>query len=173
VNIELILPVVIPLGAAAVSVALGRRPRLRRGVGIVALTATIAACVDLLRRVSDGTVIAGHLGGWEAPLGIVLVADTFAAIMLTVSSVMLLAVLLYAIGSPKTDESGPFFHPVYLVLAAGVSASFLTGDLFNLFVAFEITLTASYVLITFGGSRLQIRHGMTYIVISLLASTCS
>src|SRR5690606_25355761 len=96
---------------------------------------------------------------------------TFSAIMLTVSSGMLLAVLVYAIGSPRTTDEVTFFHPVYLVLAAGVSASFTTGDLFNLFVAFEITLVASYVLITLGGSRAQVRHGMTYVVISLLAST--
>ncbi|MFP3881574.1 MAG: Na+/H+ antiporter subunit D [Actinomycetota bacterium] len=166
-----ILPLAVPLGAAAVSIGMSRWPRARRLLGLAALAVTIAACIALLVEVADGDVLVGYVGAWEAPLGITLVVDTFSAIMLTVSSVMLFAVLVYAIGSPKTDETSAFFHPVYLILAAGVSASFLTGDLFNLFVAFEVTLTASYVLITFGGSRTQIRHGMTYVVISLFAST--
>jgi len=170
-NAAVVLPVVLPLGAAAISMALGMWPRLRRGLGVLVLTATVAVCVYLLVQVRDGSVIATHLGGWEAPVGITFVVDTFSAIMLSVSSVMLLAVLVYAIGSPRTDDAAVYFHPIYLVLAAGVSASFLTGDLFNLFVAFEVTLCASYVLITLGGSRAQVRHGMTYVVISLLAST--
>ena len=91
--------------------------------------------------------------------------------MLVVASLMLLAVLVYAIGQPGAERNHVGFQSVYLVLAAGVSAaSFLTGDLFNLFVAFEMMLTASYVLITLGGRLDQVRSGMTYVVISLLAS---
>ncbi len=167
----LILPIAVPLGTAAVTLGLVKWPVVRRTLGTLALGTTIVSCLLLLGEVSDGTVLVGHVGGVPAPIGITLVADTFSAILLAISSIMLLAVFIYAVGSPKTDESRAFFHSVYLILAAGVSASFLTGDLFNLFVAFEVTLTASYVLITFGGSKLQIRHGMTYVVISLLAST--
>ncbi|HSM45793.1 MAG TPA: proton-conducting transporter membrane subunit, partial [Acidimicrobiia bacterium] len=167
----LILPIALPLGTAAVTIGLVRWPRARRTLGVGALAGTIASCVVLLGQVSDGSVLVGHVGGVEAPIGITLVADAFSAILLTISAIMLLAVFVYAVGSPKTDETRAFFHSVYLILAAGVSASFLTGDLFNLFVSFEVTLTASYVLITYGGSKLQIRHGMTYVVISLFAST--
>ena len=165
------LPIVLPLAGAAVCLGLGKWPLLRRVLSITVLTATVLASISLLVRVADGSVIAVGTGGWETTVGITLVADTFSAIMLSVSSLMLLAVLFFAIGSERTDDTVSPFHAVYLILAAGVSASFLTGDLFNLFVAFEITLTASYVLITFGGSRLQVRHGMSYVVISLLAST--
>ncbi len=91
--------------------------------------------------------------------------------MLCVASVMLLAVLVYAIGQPGAERNHVGFQSVYLVLAAGVSASFLTGDLFNLFVAFEMMLTSSYVLMTLGGRADQVRTGMTYVVISLVAST--
>ena len=167
----LVLPIILPLGTAAISIGLVSWPVARRVLGGAALTATIVSCLVLLGEVSDGTVLVGHVGSVASPIGITLVADTFSAILLSISAIMLLAVFIYAVGSPKTDETRAFFHSVYLILAAGVSASFLTGDLFNLFVAFEVTLTASYVLITFGGSKLQIRHGMTYVVISLLAST--
>jgi multicomponent Na+:H+ antiporter subunit D len=167
----LILPIALPLATAAVTVGLVRWPVVRRTAGILALGGTLASCVLLLIAVSDGTVLVGHVGSVTFPLGITLVADTFSAILLTISAIVLLAVFLFAVGSPKTDETRAFFHSLYLILAAGVSACFLTGDLFNLFVSFEVTLTASYVLITFGGSKLQIRHGMTYVVISLFAST--
>ena len=91
--------------------------------------------------------------GGRRPIGITLVADLLAVIMLAIATAMLLVVLVYAVGHPATEDTRRFFHPTYLVLAAGVSLAFLTGDLFNLFVAFEIMLIASYVLITLGGSE--------------------
>ena len=91
--------------------------------------------------------------------------------MLVVSSLVLLSVLVYAIGQGAEESRYAAFNPVYLVLAAGVSASFVTGDLFNLFVAFEMMLVASYVLLTLGGRPGQVRSGMSYVVISLVAST--
>jgi multicomponent Na+:H+ antiporter subunit D len=111
------------------------------------------------------------MGGWPAPLGITLVADLLASMLLTISLVTVLGVFVYAIGQPRADKGAYYFHSLYLVLAAGVSAAFLTGDLFNLFVAFEIMLSASYVLITLGGRSEQVRSGMTYVVINLIAST--
>ncbi len=165
------LPVVLPLLAAGVSLALHRRPAVQRALSVVVLGATLVASVALLVTVERSGVAAVQVGGWPAPIGITLVADLFAAIMLVISTVMVLAVLVYAISHPRTRDHGLFFHPLYLILATGVAASFLTGDLFNLFVAFEVTLGASYVLITLGGSRDQVRSGMTYVVINLLAST--
>jgi multicomponent Na+:H+ antiporter subunit D len=89
---------------------------------------------------------------------------------LVVSLATVLAVLVFAIGQ-EGSEGSAVFHPVYLVLAAGVALAFLTGDLFNLFVAFELMLIASYVLLTLGGRRDQVSNGMTYVVINLVAST--
>ena len=109
-------------------------------------------------------------GDWPAPVGITLVADRLSALMLLTATVVLLAVLVYAIGQPGVERNHVGFQSVYLILAAGVSAAFLTGDLFNLFVAIEMMLTASYVLITLGGRLEQVRSGMTYVVISLVAS---
>ena len=165
------VPVVLPLLGAAVSILVGRSRLAQRvlGVGVLA-TVVVASAVLLVVVDRDGTIVA-RAGDWPAPLGITLVADRFAVTMLAVASVMLLGVLLYAIAEPGAERNHVGFQSVYLVLAAGVSASFLTGDLFNLFVAFEMMLTASYVLMTLGGRREQVRSGMTYVVISLLAST--
>lgn len=164
------LPVVLPLGAAALSLALGRHRNAQRVLGLAVVAAVLASSVVLLVAVERDGVAAVPVGGWPAPTGITLVADLFSAVMLVVSTAVVLAVLAYAVGQRGTVDEAGFFHPVYLVLAAGVSASFLTGDLFNLFVAFEVMLTASYVLITLNGNAEQVRSGMTYVVISLVAS---
>ena len=165
------LPIVLPLVGAALSILCGRSRAAQRAIGLGVLAAVVGIAIRLLVVVDrDGTIVV-EAGGWAPPLGISLVADRFSATMVVVAAVMLLAVLVYAIGEPGAERNHVGFQSVYLVLAAGVSASFLTGDLFNLFVAFEMMLTASYVLLTLGGREEQIRSGMTYIVISLLAST--
>ena len=164
------VPIVLPLVAAGLSILLGRSRTTQRVIGVATLLVIVVVSVVLLVEVDRSGPIVAQAGGWPAPIGITLVADRFATIMLVVGSVMLLAVLVYAIGEPGAERNHVGFQSVYLVLAAGVSASLLTGDLFNLFVAFEMMLTASYFLLTLGGRRGQVRSGMTYIVISLLAS---
>ena len=164
------LPILLPLLGAAVSILVGGSRRAQRTVSLVVLTVVCAVSVALLVAVDRNGTLAVQAGGWPAPVGITLVVDRFSAMMLTVGSGVLLAVLVYAIGQPGAERDHVGFQSVYLVLAAGVSASFLTGDLFTLFVAFEMMLTASYVLLTLGGGRDQVRSGMTYVVISLLAS---
>ena len=165
-----VLPIVLPLLGAGVSVLIGRRALAQRTLSVLVLTTIVALAAVLLVRVDrDGPMVV-QAGGWPAPFGISLVADRFAAIMVLVSAAMLLAVMLYSIGQGGVERERVGFHPVYLVLGAGVCLAFLTGDLFTLYVAFEVMLVASYVLITMGGRKDQIRAGMTYVVISLIAS---
>lgn len=163
-------PILLPLLGAAASVAFARARQVQRAVGLLTLLATTAASVAVLVSVEGDGTQAVQAGGWPAPLGITLVADLLAAILLVVGSLMVTVVLVFAVSQGGAEAEQPAFHPVYLILAAGISAAFLTGDLFNLFVAFEMMLGASYVLMTLGGTPKQVRAGMTYIVISLLAS---
>ncbi|MEV4655668.1 Na+/H+ antiporter subunit D [Micromonospora sp. NPDC049301] len=168
------LPVVVPLLGAALTLLLAARPRLQRGVSVLCLSGTLTvALVLLVQAYRHGPVVLA-IGGWPAPVGIVLVADQLAALMLVVSSAVTLCVLLYSIGQGRseTGETAPvaIFHPTYLVLTAGVTNAFLAGDLFNLFVGFEILLAASFVLITLGGTEVRIRTGSTYVVVSILSS---
>lgn len=165
------LPLMVPLGAAALSIMVGRYRSAQRVLSIVALGVTLAVSIALLVGADDDGFVVHGAGGWAADLGITLVVDRLAGLMLVVSSLVLLAVMVFAVSEAQEERERVGFHPVYLVLAAGVSASFLTGDLFNLFVSFEMMLAASYVLITLGGRHDQVRSGMTYIVISLVAST--
>ena len=173
IRILLPLPIVLPLLAAGLSVVVGRHQRLQRALSVLTLTAGVAVAGRLLFVAdTDGPAVV-QLGGWAAPAGISLVGDRLSTLLLLVSSLVLLAVLLYAIGQGAADgrrTTVAVFHPCYLVLAAGIAMAFLTGDLFNLFVAFEVMLVASYVLITLDGGAEQVRAGMTYVVVSLLAS---
>ncbi|HTN99137.1 MAG TPA: proton-conducting transporter membrane subunit, partial [Microthrixaceae bacterium] len=165
------LPILVPLLGAAISIGIGRSRNIQRIISIATLAGVSVASAILLARVDvDGTA-ATQVGGWVAPIGITLVADRLAAILLVVSMLTMLAVLLFAIGQPGAEDKHVGFHPLYLILTAGVAFSFLTGDLFNLFVAFEVMLMASYALITLGGRADQVRSGMTYVVVSLIAST--
>jgi multicomponent Na+:H+ antiporter subunit D len=171
VNVLVPLPIVLPLLGAAISMSLHRRTRVQRFLGVAIVAATLATSVVLLVRVADEGPVSAQVGGWSSPIGITLVVDLFSALVLVTATTCVLAVLCYAIGSRRTRDEELFFHPVYLVLTAGVAASLLTGDLFNLFVAFEVMLVSSYVLITLGGAADQVRSAMTYVVINLIAST--
>jgi multicomponent Na+:H+ antiporter subunit D len=166
----LTLPIILPLLGAGLSIMVGRSRAAQRVISLVVLTAVTGISIALAVVVDREGIVTVQAGGWPAPIGISLVADRLSSIMLVLASIMLLAVLLYAIGQPGAERNHVGFQSVYLILSAGVAASFLTGDLFNLFVAFEMMLTASYVLITLGARRDQVRAGMTYVVISLIAS---
>ncbi|HEY8474815.1 MAG TPA: Na+/H+ antiporter subunit D [Natronosporangium sp.] len=167
------LPVVMPLLGSGVTLLMFRRPRIQRAVSIGVLAATLAVAVALLVVSRDGPLVVA-VGGWPVPLGIVLVADQLASLMLVVSAAVTLCVLLYSIGQGAADgdEAAPLsvYHPTYLIMTAGVTNAFLSGDLFNLYVGFEILLAASYVLITLGGTENRVRAGTTYVVVSLLSS---
>ncbi len=174
------LTVLVPtLGAAATLIA-GRRPRLQRLITLAALSVVVAACAALLYLADrDGTLVL-NVGGWGqsvpgmGPLGITLVVDRLSALMLVVSSIVLLAVVFYAIGQGVRDgdERQPvsIFMPTYLVLSAGVCTAFLAGDLFNLFVGFEVLLSASFVLLTIGASKDRVRAGISYVMVSMISS---
>jgi multicomponent Na+:H+ antiporter subunit D len=168
------LPVVMPLLGAALTLVTVGRPGVQRAISIVTLTATLAAAAMLLILTTSQGPLVVEVGAWPAPLGIVLVADQLSALMLVVSGAVTLSVLVYSIGQGVADgeEAAPVavYHPAYLILTAGVTNAFLAGDLFNLYVGFEILLAASYVLITLGATEARIRDGTTYVVVNLLSS---
>ncbi|WP_299955214.1 Na+/H+ antiporter subunit D [uncultured Modestobacter sp.] len=169
------LPVLLPLLGAAAALLVGRHSRLQRTVSIVVLTAVVAVSVALLLIADANGAAAVAVGDWPVPVAIMLVVDRLSALMLIVASTVGLGVLVFAVGQGTADgddENTPLsiFHPTFLVLIAGVSYAFLAGDLFNLYVGFEVLLTSSYVLLTMGGSAPRIRAGITYVVVSLLSS---
>jgi multicomponent Na+:H+ antiporter subunit D len=174
------LPVLVPTAGAAVTLIAGRRPRLQRAVTLAALSTVVVISAALLYLADRTGTLALDVGGWGqrqpgmGPLGITLVVDRLSALMLVVSSIVLLTVVVYAIGQGirDGDERQPvsIFLPTYLALATGVCMAFLAGDLFNLFVGFEVLLSASFVLLTIGASADRVRAGIGYVMVSLMSS---
>ncbi|QTX05718.1 Na+/H+ antiporter subunit D [Agromyces archimandritae] len=168
------LVVLLPLLGAGLSLMLGRHPRAQIAVGSTVLSAVAIIAIVLLVTVDTAGGLVVHIGDWQAPFGITLVVDRLAAVMLLISAIVLIVVLVYAVGQGIADRNREtpvsIFHPSYLILSAGVFDAFIAGDLFNLYVAFEILLSASYVLLTLGGTGERIRAGVTYIIVSLVSS---
>ena len=169
------LPVLLPLLAAGVKLAIGGRlRRLQSLISLVTLAISVLVSLLLLFEVDAHGPLVTELGGWAAPIGIGLVADRLSTLMLVVSSSVTLCVMVYSVVNAYADQEDlapmAIFHPAFLVMVAGVNDAFLSGDLFNLFVAFEMLLSGSYVLLTFGGTQSRIRAGATYTVMGLASS---
>ncbi|WP_278313830.1 Na+/H+ antiporter subunit D [Lolliginicoccus levis] len=173
-SILLPLPVLLPLLGAAASLFFGRHYRVQRYITLAVLSAVFLIAAMLMYLTDVHGTHAVQVGGWDAPIGITLVADRLSALMLLISSSVLLAVLVYAVGQGIRDgnhqQPVSIFVPTYLALTAGVSNAFLAGDLFNLFVGFEILLVASFVLLTIGVSKERVRAGITYVLVSMVSS---
>lgn len=168
------LPVVLPLLAAGINLLAGTRVRLQNMVTGVTLLAVLGISGVLLWATDTQGIQVVAVGGWELPFGISLVVDRLSALMLVVSMLVTLSVFAYAVGQEMLDDANQspvsVFNPAYLILCAGVADSFIAGDLFNLYVGFEMLLVASFVLITIGVTPERVRVGATYIVVSLLSS---
>lgn len=162
-----------PLLAASLALAVRNRPAIRDAITVGTLIGATVLSIVLAIDVERSGTVAVRVGGWSPELGIVLVADLFAVMVLVAAMVTILIVEIFAIGQRRTAWGADprLAGPLLLVLTAGVALAILTGDLFTLFVAFELILVSSYVLLTHQGRRGQIRSGMTYVVMNLMAST--
>jgi multicomponent K+:H+ antiporter subunit D len=167
----IIVPVILPLATGAFLLLFDERRRLLKAtVSLIAAIALMLTAIILLRRADASAATTGVylLGNWPAPFGIVLVLDRLSALMLVLTSVLALAALVFSLA--RWHRSGPHFHTLLQFLLMGLDGAFLTGDLFNLFVFFEILLAASYALVLHGSGPFRVRAGMHYIVINLAAS---
>jgi multicomponent K+:H+ antiporter subunit D len=165
-----ILPVAIPGLAAPLALLVMRQRRgLAIGIAFVSCLVMLAAALALMASVSDGTIIAYALGDWPAPFGIVLVVDRLAAMMLVLAAALALIALLHAVLT-RADRKGWHFHPLFQFQLMGLNGAFLTGDLFNLFVFFEVLLIASYGLMLHGQGPARLKAGVQYVVVNLVGS---
>ena len=166
----LVWPILIPLLSAAVSVLLWRRPRIQRIVATLGALCLLAASVLVFAAVSRSGIIAIQVGNWPAPYGITVVADLFSAIMLVLSASIGAATVAYSLATIDPGRESGGFYPTLHVLLMGISGAFLTGDIFNLFVWFEVMLTSSFVLMALGGERGQMGAAVKYVTLNLLSS---
>lgn len=174
INYLIPLPVLIPVFGAALTLLLQRFSQAQSNVAFIMLALSSLVSLALLLVADVDGIQTLQVGGWDAPVGITLVADRLSSVMLFTSSIVLFSVMWYAISQGvrdgNEDEPVTVFLPTYMLLTMGVNVSFLAGDLFNLYVGFEIFLVASYVLLTLGASPARVRAGVGYVMVSMVSS---
>ncbi|MFB6123865.1 MAG: complex I subunit 5 family protein [Haloferacaceae archaeon] len=165
-----IAPLLVALCTAILTLLTRPSVRVQQGVSLLGAVAYLGAVAALFDRVAAGGTLVYQVGGWPAPFGISLVADALAAFMLGLAAIVSLGALAFAV--LYVDDFGQrlSFHPLYHFMLVGVSGSFLTGDVFNLFVWFEVMLMSSYVLVLFYGGADHTRAALNYVVLNLLGS---
>jgi len=167
----IIAPILIPLVAAAILVVIDERQRVTKAmVSLVSMLLLLTVAFILFRIESGPNGYEGVylLGNWSAPFGIVLVLDGLSALMLLLTASVAVAALVYSLA--RWHAMGSHFHSMFQLLLMGVNGAFLTGDLFNLFVFFEVMLAASYGLLLHGSGQLRVKAGMHYIAVNLAAA---
>jgi multicomponent Na+:H+ antiporter subunit D len=169
-NILLVLPLGLPLLCAIIGLFGMRHERLQYAVGTLGAAASCAAAFVVLAVVWQRGIITTDLGGWPAPYGITLVADLFSAVMLCLAGTMGVVVAVFACADIQRARIRHGFFVFYHVLLMGVNGAFLSGDLFNMYVWFEVMLMASFVLMVLGGEPGQTEAGVKYVALSLFAS---
>ena len=170
-NVIPALPILVPLLGALVALV-GRRSLVwQKIVGIVTSFLMVGVSALLVVKVADGTApLVLHTGGWAAPYGITLVVDMLAAALLLLSAVLAVTVAVYACGDLDDDRFQFGFVPLTLIMMMGVNGAFVAGDVFNLYVWFEVLLSASFVLLALGGERKQMEGSVKYVTLNLISS---
>ena len=162
-------PLTLPF-VTAVFAFLLRNHASGRWISVIGNVALLGAAALLMNRVLAEGVVAGQMGGWQAPFGITLVADYLGAVMVVITAITALATAIYALGDINTRKEALGYHALFNVLIAGVIGAFLTGDLFNLYVWFEVMLISSFGLLVLGGSKEQIDGGVKYVTLNLIST---
>ncbi|MEM8738767.1 MAG: proton-conducting transporter membrane subunit [Planctomycetota bacterium] len=165
-----VLPILIPLLSAAACLVVGRSVAWQRRVAVVGVAGLLASAAGLLIAVDRHEILVVQVGSWPAPFGITLAADRFGAIMVMLAAVMGAVVCLFSLYETSRQAVHRGFFPLLLVLLGGVSGAFLTGDLFNLYVWFEVLLISSFVLLSLGGGRANLEGAVKYVALNLLGS---
>ena len=169
-NNIIVLPMIVPIMTAIFLVFLRDYIKLQRIISFITMIFVASITALLLYVVQTEGIMKLDFSGWLPPYGILFVADSFALILVLTASIVTAICLLYAFSTIGERHEKMFFYPFVLFLIAGVNGSFLTGDIFNLFVCFEVMLLASYVLVALGGEKFQLRESLKYVLINVVAS---
>lgn len=166
----LLLPLLIPFVTAALALLFWRRRRIQRALALAGSVGLLLSALVLLGVIWRDGIQVVQLGGWPAPFGITFVADLFSGIMTVLGGIIAVAVVIYSYASSDRLRERFGYYPLLLFLMMGISGSFLTGDIFNLYVWFEVMLMASFVLVALGNERPQLEGALKYVTINLVSS---
>ncbi len=169
-NNFLIYPIIIPFFFAIILIFMQRKVLLQRTITLGALAFSIICSFLLLLKVERDGIQTVTFGNWPAPFGITMVADSVSSLLVFTTAVLVFFIVWFGFGMIGKGREQHFYYPGILMITTGVSGAFTTGDIFNLFVFFEVLLIASYLLIVLGGERLQLRESFKYILINVISS---
>jgi multicomponent K+:H+ antiporter subunit D len=165
-----VMPLILPAILGPVLILLRGNLDVQRILSVAGTVALAAIALGLVSVAADGTIVSYEMGDWPAPFGIVMVLDRLSGLMVALTGLLAVAVLLYVIGT-DWDKRGAHFHPLYQFQLFGLCGAMLTGDIFNLFVFFEVLLIASYGLMVHGGGRARLQAGTQYVIYNLAGAT--
>lgn len=166
----LVLPILIPFLAAALALLWRSQPVAQRALALVGAAGILGVGVSLVAAVTRGGPLVLELGNWPAPFGIVFVADLLSAILVTLTGLVGLAAVVFSLAAIDAQRERFAYFPLLLIMLMGVCGAFLTGDIFNLYVWFEILLITSFVMLVLGGGKAQLEGAVKYVMLNLLAS---
>jgi multicomponent Na+:H+ antiporter subunit D len=164
------LPIIIPLLFAVIMLFFWKNVKVHKAFNVIASLFSLAVSIILLSDVNSSGIISLQVGNWQAPFGISLVADLLASIMVLITAVIGLAASIYSLGSMDEQREKFLYYPLLQFLLMGINGAFLTGDIFNLYVWFEVMLISSFVLLALGGKREQLEGAIKYVTLNLLSS---
>ena len=163
-------PIIIPFFTAVLALLAWRSTEMQRGIVLIGSAALLGAAIMVVIEVAQNGPVAAQAGGWDAPFGITLVADWLSAIMVLLVGIVAVAVTFYGFTDVTDREEHHGHHPLTQAMFAGICGAFLTGDLFNMYVWFEVMLISSFGLLVIGGDRAQIDGAIKYVGLNLIAT---
>jgi multicomponent Na+:H+ antiporter subunit D len=166
----LVTPILLPMATAIVALLFCKSAALQRVVCLAGTVGLLAVSIALMAAVWSDGILAGQMGDWPAPFGITLVSDHLSAVMVVITAITGLAVVVFAFADIDPGREKHGFHPMLQFLLAGVCGAFLTGDLFNLYVWFEVMLIASFSLMVLGGDKAQLDGAVKYVALNLIST---
>lgn len=169
-NNLIILPILIPLITGVILIFFSKNIMAQRWISAISATINVIAAFMLVNHVYTNGIQTMDLSNWEAPFGITLVSDMLSSLLVLTTSIIALAALFYSFKSIGVAREKFYYYPVVNFLIVGVNGAFTTGDIFNLFVFFEVMLMSSYVLLVLGGTKIQLRESIKYILVNVISS---
>jgi multicomponent Na+:H+ antiporter subunit D len=166
----LILPIVIPFLTGILLIFFAKYVPIQRGIAGISALLNIIVSAMLVNKVHHEGIQTLNVSSWQAPFGITLVSDMLSALLVLTTSIIVFACVIYSFKSIKPEQERYYFYSAMNFLALGVIGAFTTGDIFNLFVFFEVLLMSSYVLLVHGGTKIQLRESLKYILVNVISS---
>ena len=166
----LILPIIVPFFFAILLLFFKKHIRIQRFLTLFGLVISLVAALRLMWKVKTVGVQSVTLGSWPAPFGISLVSDMLSVLLVTTSLIISICVVMYSFTAIGEARERFYYYPAILFMLTGINGAFTTGDIFNMFVFFEVLLIASYVLIVLGGEKRQLRESIKYLLVNVISS---